>query len=269
MLSALFVKTVIVSGRHAGYFFENLAEVIGIIKAQLSGDLINQILSGINQLLGVLDFHLGNIIRDGQIHIPAEGGAQVAGTDPQVIGNVRQGQLLGIMFVDIPFCQINKLVGTVFFSLHQKAAHFLAEAVQPQENIVKTAQLSQLFRNITDIGEVLCVRAFLLEQIVKVAVDIDAGADSLGFSGLILTEQGRKLIKNLLKLAAFVVKHSIGHGFFQEVDIEFPIAGAMALSCLRPVEGDGAIRLVIAVVKGLFRLQKGLCKLRELVPFFC
>ena len=100
------------------------------------------------------------------------------------------------------------------------------------------------------------------------AVDINTGADCLCFPWLILAEQRRKLVKNLVKLTAFVVEHSIVHGLLQEVNIEFPVAGTVAFFSLRPIEGDGTIRLIITVVKGLFRLQKSLWQFRELFLSF-
>lgn len=56
------VPAFIILRGHTGYFLEYLAEIIGILKSQLVSDFIDQVLTRIDQLFGMFNFHLGNII---------------------------------------------------------------------------------------------------------------------------------------------------------------------------------------------------------------
>ena len=75
------MPALIILWSHASDLFKHLAEIIGIFKAQLVRDLVDQVLAGIDQLLGVLDLYLGNVVGDCSVHIAAEGRAEITGTD--------------------------------------------------------------------------------------------------------------------------------------------------------------------------------------------
>ena len=126
------------------------------------------------------------------------------------------------MFMNIAFCHIDKFVRTLLLPVRQQGTYLFTETVKPGQYIIQASQLGQLFGDINAVRKLSVFGDFALQQIMEICIDINASTDCLGFIGLILREQFRKFTENFLQIMALILLYSGQHGFFKEINVEFP-----------------------------------------------
>ena len=162
---------------------------------------------GIDQFLGMFDFHRGDIIGQGAAGQFFKGIAQMAGADIQTVRDIGQGQLFHIMLVHIGPGLLHQLVGTGGFAVIQQAAELAAKALKPCQYIGQAVKLIEPPRHIDGVREdiaVAVVRA--LEIGIQIRIEIDACAGRLLLARLVFLKQGDDLFKDGRQLITVILR---------------------------------------------------------------